>query len=388
MTDALQVVIVSQYPSPSLPTSPLPARPPRSPRRTSHSRSVSAMSATALAYLRGTLHSFSESIQPTSSHDMPLAGQHSTGRIVTEMLEQLNPKAPYDQSDRHESLHHREHSSPQRNRYGGPPNLTEAIAVQDVQPRLLAALDLAEARDCVRSPATSTEVLEKLAVIPTKPTVNIGSRSIRVKAFGSSPKGSRLRLVIRPGTPTKHPFAAVIAMMEERDGRSHRKGQTRGEKVLDGKLTESSLQRAGTHGGSTEGQRECEDLLGLISGRSTAIRASPSTSRRASTSLSPSAVPPSTSVRPAPAKPISTRPSPHFALPSLPQTPAYTGLAQRHDLPGDPTLVEIPRFKKRSLHLGIVEKRGPWRLAWSALWTWWLCHALLSLVSPRLQGFA
>jgi hypothetical protein len=117
------------------------ARPPRSPRRTSHSRSVSAMSATALAYLRGTLHSFSESIQPTcahdgavihacridrrallgsavptflsrygqsnesiqptSSHDMPLAGQHSTGRIVTEMLEQLNPKAPYVQLFQH-----------------------------------------------------------------------------------------------------------------------------------------------------------------------------------------------------------------------------------------------------------------------------------------------
>ena len=43
-------------------------------------------------------------------------------------------------------------------------------------------------------------------------------------------------------------------------------------------------------------------------------------------------------------------------------------------------LVEIPRFKKRELNLAIVRGSGPWRLAWYAIWTWWLLNAMAALV--------
>lgn len=53
-------------------------------------------------------------------------------------------------------------------------------------------------------------------------------------------------------------------------------------------------------------------------------------------------------------------------------------------------LVEIPRFKKRDLNLGIVRKRGRWdweRLAWLTLWVIWLGGALVGLVRvvPHLR---
>lgn len=47
-------------------------------------------------------------------------------------------------------------------------------------------------------------------------------------------------------------------------------------------------------------------------------------------------------------------------------------------------LVEIPRFKKRSLNLGILRHSGPWqRMAWIGLWLFWLLNGLSSLVSDQ-----
>lgn len=49
----------------------------------------------------------------------------------------------------------------------------------------------------------------------------------------------------------------------------------------------------------------------------------------------------------------------------------------------DATLVEIPRFKKRALNLGIVRKGNDvrQRAAWCALWFFWVATSFLGLVS-------
>ena len=52
---------------------------------------------------------------------------------------------------------------------------------------------------------------------------------------------------------------------------------------------------------------------------------------------------------------------------------------------GESGLVEIPRFKKRELNLAIVRGSGPWRLAWYAIWTWWLLNAMAALVGGLLR---
>ncbi|WVQ62642.1 uncharacterized protein L199_000789 [Kwoniella botswanensis] len=62
--------------------------------------------------------------------------------------------------------------------------------------------------------------------------------------------------------------------------------------------------------------------------------------------------------------------------------PIYAPRSGADGLPPDPgsELVEIPRFKKKELNLGIVRRRG-WgqRSAWLALWMVWLINGLLSL---------
>lgn len=45
-------------------------------------------------------------------------------------------------------------------------------------------------------------------------------------------------------------------------------------------------------------------------------------------------------------------------------------------------LIEIPRFKKRGLHLGMVAQDGPvQRVLWFILWLLWGMNGLLSLAS-------
>jgi len=46
-------------------------------------------------------------------------------------------------------------------------------------------------------------------------------------------------------------------------------------------------------------------------------------------------------------------------------------------------LVEIPRFKKRELNLGLVRGSGPWRVAWCTVWVIWLLNGLFALVSRQ-----
>ncbi|OCF59651.1 hypothetical protein L486_02323 [Kwoniella mangroviensis CBS 10435] len=62
--------------------------------------------------------------------------------------------------------------------------------------------------------------------------------------------------------------------------------------------------------------------------------------------------------------------------------PIYAPRSGADGLPPGPgsELVEIPRFKKKELNLGIVRRRG-WgqRLAWLGLWIIWLVNGLLSL---------
>nr|XP_019048733.1 hypothetical protein I302_02507 [Kwoniella bestiolae CBS 10118]OCF27663.1 hypothetical protein I302_02507 [Kwoniella bestiolae CBS 10118] len=62
--------------------------------------------------------------------------------------------------------------------------------------------------------------------------------------------------------------------------------------------------------------------------------------------------------------------------------PIYAPRSGADGLPPGPgsELVEIPRFKKKELNLGIVRRRG-WgqRLAWLGLWAAWLINGLLSL---------
>jgi hypothetical protein len=45
-------------------------------------------------------------------------------------------------------------------------------------------------------------------------------------------------------------------------------------------------------------------------------------------------------------------------------------------------MVEIPRFKRKELNLGLVRKRGPGqRIAWVLLWLVWFINGLAGLVS-------
>ena len=45
-------------------------------------------------------------------------------------------------------------------------------------------------------------------------------------------------------------------------------------------------------------------------------------------------------------------------------------------------MVEIPRFKRKELNLGLVRRRGPWqRIGWIMLWLTWLVNGLAGLVS-------
>ncbi|KAK8845551.1 hypothetical protein IAR55_006266 [Kwoniella newhampshirensis] len=98
-------------------------------------------------------------------------------------------------------------------------------------------------------------------------------------------------------------------------------------------------------------------------------------------------------LRPAPATPLTTSASrPRFAL-STSRDPSPTpsrrltlspSHAPRDGTPGPPQpeveLVEIPRFKKRELNLGIIRRRGVGqRFAWISLWSAWLLNGLLSL---------
>lgn len=48
-------------------------------------------------------------------------------------------------------------------------------------------------------------------------------------------------------------------------------------------------------------------------------------------------------------------------------------------------MIEIPRFKKRQLNLGIVAGGAGQRAAWYALWAAWLAWGLFSLVSCLLR---
>lgn len=54
-------------------------------------------------------------------------------------------------------------------------------------------------------------------------------------------------------------------------------------------------------------------------------------------------------------------------------------------------MVELPRFKRKELNLGLVRRRGPWqRIGWIMLWLTWLVNGLAGLVSllmiPREQS--
>jgi hypothetical protein len=45
-------------------------------------------------------------------------------------------------------------------------------------------------------------------------------------------------------------------------------------------------------------------------------------------------------------------------------------------------MVEIPRFKRKELNLGLLRRRGPWqRIGWIMLWLTWLVNGLAGLVS-------
>lgn len=50
----------------------------------------------------------------------------------------------------------------------------------------------------------------------------------------------------------------------------------------------------------------------------------------------------------------------------------------------DDGLVEIPRFKKRELNLGIIAGSRWQRIAWVCLWAGWILWGLLSLVSHQI----
>jgi len=97
-------------------------------------------------------------------------------------------------------------------------------------------------------------------------------------------------------------------------------------------------------------------------------------------------------VRPAPARPDSMgQAGPRFAFSassiSAPLSPPSPILPLPISAPNDPRstspnkqeMVEIPRFKKRELHLGIIRKRS-YRAAWIALWVTWVSNGLLGLV--------
>lgn len=55
----------------------------------------------------------------------------------------------------------------------------------------------------------------------------------------------------------------------------------------------------------------------------------------------------------------------------------------------DVEMIEIPRFKKRELNLGLVRKhRGKQRTIWLALGSLWVVNGLLSLVSVNSGVFS
>ncbi|WWC66833.1 uncharacterized protein I206_100740 [Kwoniella pini CBS 10737] len=234
-------------------------------------------------------------------------------------------------------------------------------------------------------------------------------------------------------SPDTHPFAAVVAMMEAGNSPTKRRSRAQlGSKEVLSSPTKKGKERAeGERPHLLEGNQGRKQtprrgfigpggLMPRIASRKSLAKLKLATSHSSSTpnpvivSIPPS--PPDTAkpqypqtvspltpssttyLRPAPAPPLMPFWSkPRFAMSTSARnpspapstisrggtpTPLYAPRSGADGLPPGPgsELVEIPRFKKKELNLGIIRRRGlRQRVAWLCLWVAWLGNGLLSL---------
>nr|XP_018266674.1 uncharacterized protein I303_00649 [Kwoniella dejecticola CBS 10117]OBR88832.1 hypothetical protein I303_00649 [Kwoniella dejecticola CBS 10117] len=242
---------------------------------------------------------------------------------------------------------------------------------------------------------------------------------------------------IRDFSPDSHPFAAVVAMMEAGDSPTKRRSRAQlgSEEVLrspsrKGKGKERAEDERPHMPKASQGRKQTPrrgfmgpgGIIPRLASRSSLAKlklasiptTTPNTSNPAIVAIPPS--PPDTAkpqppqtvspltpnsttyLRPAPATPLTPFWSkPRFAMSTSARNPSPIPssisrggspspiFAPRSGTDGLPVvpgseLVEIPRFKKKELNLGIVRRRGlGQRITWLGLWAAWLMNGLLSL---------
>ncbi|WRT63850.1 uncharacterized protein IL334_000775 [Kwoniella shivajii] len=230
------------------------------------------------------------------------------------------------------------------------------------------------------------------------------------------------------GSPSPRRFAAAVAMMEGGDSPTKRRSRLDSEEVLRSptKKEKGKQRDEGERPMLPEGREQTprRGLIGpggivpRIKSRSSLakkvkksqpslrdhifkpviipIPPSPPTTTAMTNGVPITPITPSstTFLRPAPATPLtaswktpkfamssSRNPSPSSSRQPTP-TPIFAPRSGRDGLPPGPgsELVEIPRFKKKELNLGIVTRRGfGQRIAWLMLWTAWMMNGILSL---------